>query len=194
MAAGLVLLKGSVNDKQPAYFDHDVSGRSCSHYRDLTSDYQWLSHDSDVKDFLSLQGQLPYDGHCPSCELATLVRTVALPRGCKGSARAKRVEEGGEPAVGIGRRPTRQEDPEGREKRGRMMVGARGILGRGGWFKHRHLHLVNVHRYRIPPPVRMPRLVVYRLAYCPSLPPPAHAFESWRLEVGSWKLEVGSPS
>ena len=36
--------------------------------------------------------------------IATLVEAVALPRGCKGSARAKKVEEGGGPAVGRGRK------------------------------------------------------------------------------------------
>ena len=77
-----------------------------------------------------LMADAPFHSGC--CEVsesqffpATLVKAVTLPRGCVGSARAKTVEEGREPAVGVGRRPTRRKDPKGREKRGRVEAGVR---------------------------------------------------------------------
>ena len=62
--------------------------------------------------------------------LATLGKAVALPRRCVGSARAKIVEEGGEPAVGMGRRPARRKDPKGPEKKRENEGGGVGHSGK----------------------------------------------------------------
>jgi uncharacterized protein YodC (DUF2158 family) len=62
----------------------------------------WHGHGIERDLFDGRQPGYPSDGHLWRSLPATLVVGVALPRGCKGSARVKIVEMGGEPAVGEG--------------------------------------------------------------------------------------------
>ena len=66
---------------------------------------------------------------------------------------------------------------------------------RGAWFKDRR-HIDIKHHVDISPPVGTSRLVFYRLAYCPSLPPPALTIESWKTHcdiswIGYERRQVG---
>ena len=99
---------------------------------------------------------------------ATLVKAVALPRGCVGSARARKVEEGVEPVVGRGRKRKQGLHVAKTVRRPGVQVAG----SEGDWFKARHhinITIIVITLHRIPPPVRVPRLVVYRLVHCPPL-------------------------
>ena len=63
---------------------------------------RWHGHGIERDLFDGRQPGYPSDGHLWRSLPATLVVGAALPRGCKGSARAKIVEMGGEPAGGEG--------------------------------------------------------------------------------------------